>query len=155
MGSNEVVLSRFKLNRLVLENTELVLHQLLRKNLELIHSISDEMILNTGRKRLNFIIRNILMNAIKFTPMGGKISILYVKRGRREIHIKDSGRGMNPEIISNLFSDRIYSQPGTNGELGTGIGLMLSKEFAESIGAEISVESELDLGTTFSIRLKA
>ena len=59
------------------------------------------------------------------------------------------------KIISNLFTDRIYSHLGTEGEPGTGIGLMLSKEFAESIGADILAESEFNAGTTFIIRFKA
>jgi len=155
MGSDEVALSRFKLNSIVNENTELFRHLLLRKNQKLSHSISDDVELNTDRERLNFIIRNILMNAIKFTPEGGEISVRYVNNNHSEIHIKDTGLGMTPKIISNLFTDRINSHPGTEGEPGTGIGLMLSKEFAESIGADIFAESEFNAGTTFIIRFKA
>lgn len=155
MGSNEVMFSKFKLNSLVDENTELFRHLLIRKNQDLIHSIPDDVELNTDRERLNFIIRNILMNAIKFTPVGGEISVEFFNGDQGEIHIKDTGLGMTPKIISNLFTERIYSQTGTEGEPGTGIGLMLSKEFAESIGAEILAESELNAGTTFIIKLKA
>jgi signal transduction histidine kinase len=155
MGSDEVALSRFKLNSIVNENTELFRHMLFRKNQKLTHSISDDVELNTDRERLNFIIRNILMNAIKFTPEGGEISVTYVNNNQGEIHIKDTGLGMTPKIISNLFTDRIYSHLGTEGEPGTGIGLMLSKEFAESIGADILAESEFNAGTTFIIRFKA
>jgi signal transduction histidine kinase len=155
MGSDEVSLSRFKLKSIVNENTDLFRHLLLRKNQKLTHAISDDVELNTDRERLNFIIRNILMNAIKFTPEGGEISVTYVNCNQGEIRIKDTGLGMTPKIISNLFTDRIYSHPGTEGEPGTGIGLMLSKEFAESIGADILAESELNAGTTFIIRLKA
>ena len=155
MGSDEVALSRFKLNSIVNENTELFRHLLFRKNQKLSHSISDDVELNTDRERLNFIIRNILMNAIKFTPEGGEISVRYVNNNHSEIHIKDTGLGMTPKIISNLFTDRINSHPGTEGEPGTGIGLMLSKEFAESIGADIFAESEFNAGTTFIIRFKA
>ena len=155
MGSDEVAISRFKLKSIVNENTDLFRHLLLRKNQKLTHAISDDVELNTDRERLNFIIRNILMNAIKFTPEGGEISVTYVNCNQGEIRIKDTGLGMTPKIISNLFTDRIYSHPGTEGEPGTGIGLMLSKEFAESIGADILAESELNAGTTFIIRLKA
>ena len=61
---------------------------------------------------------------------------------------------MTPEMRSKLFSDRINSQKGTEGETGTGIGLMLCREFAESIGSKILVESEVGRGTTFRILLK-
>lgn len=69
----------------------------------------------------------------------------------RKIRIRGSGLGMNPEMLSKLFSGRINSQRGTEGESGTGIGLMLSREFAESIGAQILVENEVGKGTTFRI----
>lgn len=154
MGSNEIILSDFNLKSLVNENAELFLPLIHQKNQQLIQSIPTDLEINSDRERLNFIIRNIMMNAIKFTPEGGKISVEYLDHNKAgELHIKDSGLGMPAKILSKLFTDRIYSQPGTEGESGTGIGLMLCKEFAESIGAEILVESELDSGTTFIIRL--
>ena len=155
MGSDEVILGDFKLNNLVNENAELFTPLLQRKNQELILSIPDDLEVHSDRERLNFIIRNIMMNAIKFTPEGGKISVAYLDHNQGEIHIKDTGLGMPAKILTKLFSDRIYSQPGTDGESGTGIGLMLCKEFAESIGAEILVETELGSGTSFIIRLNA
>ena len=75
MGSSEVIVSQFKLNSLVNENADLFRHLLLRKNQNLIQSISDEVELTTDRERLNFIIRNILMNAIKFTPEGIRVNL--------------------------------------------------------------------------------
>lgn len=91
------------------------------------------------------------MNAVKFTPANGSITIDYPSP--EEIRIRDSGQGMSAATLSRLFTDRVHSQKGTEGESGTGIGLMLCKEFAESIGAEILVESQLGQGTTFRILL--
>lgn len=153
MGSSEVMLTDFNLKNLVNENAELFIPLLQRKNQKLIHSIPEDVEIHSDRERLNFIIRNILMNAIKFSPEDGKITVEYLDRNQGEIHIKDAGLGMTPKVLSKLFTDRIYSQPGTEGEPGTGIGLMLCKEFADSIGAEILVESELGSGTSFIIRL--
>lgn len=152
MGEEEVQLSRFDLGHLVNESVELLQPQANQKNLELKHEIKDGLKVNSDRQRLSFIVRNILMNAIKFTPAGGKIQVDY--SNCREIRIRDTGAGMTPEMLSKLFSDRVDSQKGTEGESGTGIGLMLCKEFAESLGAEILVESEVSKGTTFRVVMK-
>lgn len=155
MGSDEAIVSRFNLYTLVNENAELFIPQVQRKNQELVLTIPDDLEIETDRERLNFIVRNILLNALKFTPEGGKISVQYLDINQGELHIRDTGLGMTPKTLSQLFSDRIYSKLGTDGESGTGIGLMLCKEFSESIGAEIVVQSELGLGTSFIIRFNA
>jgi signal transduction histidine kinase len=152
MGMDEIQLSRFDLGEIVHESAELMKSKLAHKKLDFRHENGQGHEVTTDRERLSFIVRNILMNAIKFTPEGGKVFVDYPSEG--EIRIKDSGQGMSVEVLSRLFSDRVNSQKGTNGESGTGIGLMLSQEFAESIGAQILVESEVGVGTTFWIVLK-
>ncbi|MDO8966871.1 tetratricopeptide repeat-containing sensor histidine kinase [Algoriphagus sp.] len=152
MGVEEVQLSTFKLGELVNENVELLISQINLKNLDFTHENQTELEVHSDRERLSFIVRNILMNAIKFSPERGKIRVDYPNGS--EIRITDSGQGIEPEILSKLFSDRVNSQKGTAGESGTGIGLMLSKEFADSLGAEILVESEVGVGTSFRVVLK-
>lgn len=152
MGMEEVHLSKFDLGEIVHESVELLKPQVVHKNLDFRHENGQGYEITTDRERLSFIVRNILMNAIKFTPEGGKVLVDYPSSN--EIRIKDSGRGMSPEMLSKLFSDRVNSQKGTAGESGTGIGLMLSQEFAESIGAKILVESEEGVGTTFRVVIK-
>jgi|GEM_PF-587298 len=152
LGSEKVQLSHIDLGELVEESTRLLKSQAEQKNIKLTHEIKPDMWVTSDRDRLSFIIRNILMNAIKFTPAEGSISVTYPNR--HEIKISDSGVGMSPEMLSKLFTDRVASKKGTEGESGTGIGLMLSREFAESIGAEILVESEVGKGTRFRIIMK-
>lgn len=152
MGMEEVQLSKFDLGEIVHESVELLNPQLVHKSLDFRHENGQGYEITTDRERLSFIVRNILMNAIKFTPEGGEVLVDYPSSN--EIRIKDSGRGMSAEMLSKLFSDRVNSQKGTAGESGTGIGLMLSQEFAESIGAKIIVESEEGVGTTFRIVIK-
>ncbi|SEF43803.1 tetratricopeptide repeat-containing sensor histidine kinase [Algoriphagus boritolerans] len=149
MGVEEVQKSTFNLEDLVNESVELLNSQITHKKLDFSHDSTNGLEVTTDRERLGFIVRNILMNAIKFTPEGGKVTVDYPNRN--EIRIKDSGRGMPPEMVSKLFTDRIISEKGTEGESGTGIGLMLCKEFADSLGAEIHVESEVGVGTTFRV----
>lgn len=152
MGMEEIQLSRFELGELINESIALLKPQMVNKNLHLHYENMKELLITSDRERLNFIVRNILMNAIKFTPEGGKLVVDYPSA--YEIRIADSGCGMTSDRISKLFSDRVNSQKGTEGESGTGIGLMLSQEFAESIGAKILVESEVGVGSTFKILLK-
>jgi signal transduction histidine kinase len=152
MGMKEVQLSKFDLGEIVHESIELLKPQVIHKNLEFRHDNRQGYEITADRERLSFIVRNILMNAIKFTPEGGKVTIDYPSAS--EIRITDTGSGISHEILATLFSDRVSSREGTNGESGAGIGLMLSQEFAESIGAKILVESEVGVGTVFRIVLK-
>lgn len=99
------------------------------------------------------IIQNLVNNALKFTPEGGSITIFYQdNKDNLEIHIVDTGVGMSPEFVEKLFNigDNI-STKGTNGEQGTGLGLILCKEFAIKNGGDISVISELGKGSEFIV----
>lgn len=96
------------------------------------------------------VMRNLISNAIKFTPVEGKISIQATKYSDSEILIEvcDTGVGMPPEDIVNVFQlDIKVSNPGTEDEPGTGLGLMLCKEFIEKQNGRIWIESELEVGT--------
>jgi signal transduction histidine kinase len=101
------------------------------------------------------IIRNLMSNAIKFTYPDGKIKVYsedlidYVK-----ISVEDNGTGMSDDDVKKLFRiDTHQSKHGTNEEKGTGLGLILCKEFAEKNNGKIQVESEINKGSTFSIIL--
>ncbi len=101
------------------------------------------------------ILRNLLANAVKFTNENGKISIAYqAQKNFCEITIKDNGVGIPKENIHKIFRiDRKHSTLGTNGEKGTGLGLMLCKEFVEKHKGKIQVESEPKKGSKFSFTL--
>jgi len=92
------------------------------------------------------VLRNLIANAIKFTEPGGKIMIsAEVKRNGLTVSVADSGIGIPKNRIETLFSiDESYSTPGTNNEKGTGLGLILCKEFIEKHGGRIWVESNRD-----------
>ncbi len=100
-------------------------------------------------------LRNILNNAIKFTASQGKITIrLFETENTVGVSISDNGVGMTPEQINNLMHrEEINSTQGTNGELGTGLGLKLSKEFVEKNGGALSIKSVIGGGSIFTILL--
>lgn len=104
---------------------------------------------------LETIIRNLLSNAVKFTNKNGKISILAKQReGAVLVEIEDSGVGIDSENMNKLFSiSSNYSTQGTNKEEGSGLGLVLCKEFVEKHNGKIWVESEVGKGTKFSFMI--
>ncbi|MCX6153569.1 MAG: PAS domain-containing sensor histidine kinase [Candidatus Kapabacteria bacterium] len=130
-----------------------------QKNIELTCYINEDEIVTADVRMLNTVIRNLISNAIKFTPRGGKIEIGLLKTENslnqlKSIYIKDSGIGMSDDIIGKLFKlDQKVSRPGTENEPSTGLGLLLCKEFIERHGGKIWVESEIGKGSTFIFSL--
>ncbi len=98
---------------------------------------------------------NLLTNAIKFTPNGGHITIGSTRKNDKVIiTVADTGVGIAPDAIEKLFKpDETLSTQGTNNEKGTGLGLILCKEFIELNGGTIAVESEVGKGSTFTVSL--
>lgn len=99
--------------------------------------------------------RNIISNAIKFTPENGKIFIdVYSSEDSVAITIKDTGMGMSEARITEIVTKNIhYTSPGTKNEMGSGLGLFLIKDFVEQNKGKLKVESKLNLGTTFTVYL--
>lgn len=102
---------------------------------------------------LNFVLRNIIHNAVKFTDHRGSIHVSsVVSNGKLKITVSDTGVGMSPEALQNIFNiDRRKKSLGTLHEKGTGLGLVLSKEFMDKNGGHMEVSSELGRGTTFTL----
>lgn len=127
----------------------------LKKNITITNNVDTGTFVYADVDILHSIIHNLITNAIKFTPKGGRIIVSAVgKEGFVEISIQDTGIGIKPEKISELFNfNSMYTTEGTAGEKGTGLGLPLCKEFIESNGCKIWVESELGKGSKFKFTL--
>ncbi len=105
---------------------------------------------------LQSIVRNLISNAVKFTPKGGMLSVssYFTENNTSVIVVKDTGIGMNSTMTANLFRLNVNnSRPGTDGELSTGLGLLLCKEFVDRHGGEIWVESVEGSGTSFYLTI--
>jgi PAS domain S-box-containing protein len=126
-----------------------------QKNIEIIDQISTDLKALVDLSMLDTIFRNLISNAIKFTPRGGKIIISAEKKEKEIlITIKDSGIGMDAKLLDGIFRiDQKTSRPGTDKETSTGLGLLLCKEFIEKHNGKIWVESEEDKGSTFYFML--
>jgi signal transduction histidine kinase len=101
------------------------------------------------------VFRNLISNAIKFTMQGGEVIISAVEKQNEIIFsVRDTGVGIPKNNIGKLFRiDQNYSTTGTNKEKGTGLGLILCKDFIEKHGGKIWVESEEKIGSTFFFSL--
>lgn len=129
--------------------------QAFNKRIILKNTVDTDFTLAADANLLSTILRNLISNAIKFTPDGGTITISLTSHyGDPVIAVRDTGVGMSPEQINKLFSlNENTSSLGTAKEQGTGLGLILCKEFIEKHGGTITVASEPGKGSTFSFTL--
>ncbi len=143
------------LQNLVKKNFDLLQLNAEKKNIQLINNIKAPVNAFADPNMLNTIVRNLINNAIKFTPIEGKVIIsCEEKKARAIITIEDTGVGMTKEQISKLFKiGENRSTSGTSGEAGTGLGLIICKEFIDKTGGEILVESDVDKGSRFILSL--
>ncbi len=134
------------------------------KNITLINMIQPDSLAICDRNMIQTVFRNLLSNAIKFTPKGGEVEIGAVtnpsegfepSEGYIHIYVKDSGVGLTKATIEKFFKiEENVSSIGTIGESGTGLGLILCKEFVEKHGGKIWVESEVGKGSMFWFSLR-
>lgn len=126
-----------------------------QKNISIEVDIPENIQVFVDINMLKTIFRNLIGNAIKFTAKGGNIIIsAYDSERFAEISIKDSGVGLTPDTLEKIFSiEGVTSTKGTINEKGTGLGLLLCKEFIEIEGGEIWVESTLGVGSEFKFTL--
>jgi signal transduction histidine kinase len=144
------------LNKVLEENVALFHASARQKNIQLdIQSVPDLKIC-ADESQLRFVLRNLIANALKFTRPEGTIRIVTaLDKEEVIISVVDNGVGISEEIIEKIFRiDAKHSTIGTAGEKGTGLGLVLCKEFVEKNGGRIEVTSELGKGSTFSIYLQ-
>lgn len=146
---------QYHLSELVSSNIESVQSHIKSKGLRLTSDVDQEMMVYADKEMLDTVLRNLLMNAIKFSNKGGEVRIDAVQgKDHVRISVHDQGVGMSSEKMEILFDiTQKTSTLGTKQEKGTGIGLALCKEFIEAHHGEIHVESEEGKGSVFSIVL--
>ena len=146
---------KLRLNPMVQEIAELLRNQYELKDIKLNIEINTDTMVYADSNMLNTVIRNLISNAIKYTNSRGIITISGNERdGYLEMAIKDNGVGIHKDTIDKLFNiEHKISSPGTNNERGTGLGLILCKEFVEKHGGRIWLTSELGKGSTFSFTI--
>jgi signal transduction histidine kinase len=102
---------------------------------------------------INLVLRNLISNAIKFTPTKGKVMVSAgSNEDHTEVSVEDTGIGISRDILDRLFKE-FYTSNGTSNESGTGLGLMLCKEFLNKNNGTISVKTREGKGSTFTFTL--
>ena len=126
-----------------------------KKHLEFSCDISEGNKVYADENMLNAIIRNLLNNAIKFTPENGRIAVtMETMNGQHRISVSDTGTGIKKEDVDKILNiDEFHSTAGTSGEPGTGLGLILVTDFIARHGGKLEIDSKPGKGSTFSFSL--
>jgi len=155
MDKLNIQLEKIDIHQLVEENFKL-LGSLHMKALQMENRIAPGKLCWGDRNIVNLILRNLVLNSIKFTDNGGTIIADAEDRGNEiVVSIRDNGIGISPDVQKMIFEKTAgYSSRGTANEKGTGLGLILCKEFVEKNGGKIWLESEPGKGSTFYFTIK-
>lgn len=138
-------------------STKLVKDIAEKKSISLTYNIPQDLSVMADVQMFESLMNNLVMNAVKFTPKGGKVTITAkIKTDDSvEISVKDTGIGMNKYLIDSLFIlDERTNRKGTDGEYSTGLGLIICKDYLEKLGSKLHIESEEGKGSTFCFTLK-
>jgi len=167
---NLVLWSKTQTNRLEFKPAKILIASLLQenihlqeagirnKNIEISQQFTDDVVF-ADKEMVNTIFRNLLSNAIKFTPRGGRINVLTKPlsidgKDMLQIEIRDSGAGISQSQIDELLKEESSkTTEGTEMEMGTGLGLMICKEFIARHQGELKIESKLGVGSCFIFSL--
>jgi len=136
------------------ENMVFAVESAKKKEIEFKFDVPENLMVFADKNMLGGILRNLSSNAVKFTPIGGKITIAATSgyNNSVEISVRDTGIGMNKEMTENLFRiDANSNRKGTEGELSTGLGLIICRDFIDKHNGRICVESQEGKGTIFRI----
>ena len=154
-GLIEFAPTEFRLHKLVEENKQLLQPTADLKEIVLINAVSPDFALTADIQMIRLVLRNLMANAIKFTEKGGWVKVEAQEIGGEAVlTVEDNGIGMSQNDQEELFQHkRIPSQRGTDNEKGSGLGLLLCREFIELHKGRLRVQSSLGAGTTFSIQL--
>lgn len=155
LGKTKVLPKRLNINEIILSTIEILNGVAVKKEIELIFKKEEQIFVYADEEMTNSILLNLITNAIKFSYRGKSILIsTSIKNGFAAISIQDFGIGISNQALRNLFRlNAQKSNPGTENETGTGLGLLIVQQFVELNGGLISVNSEPLKGSTFTFTL--
>ena len=154
MSGSQVNMQLIEVAELIDEVKKLLRLQAQAKNVYLNTKIEETVYIFADKDMMNLVLRNLVSNAIKFTPEEGEICIGASQTAEGiELFVQDTGTGITEDSLARLFGDDFYTTKGTSNESGTGLGLILCKEFLRKNGGDISVQSQLGKGSRFTCSL--
>jgi len=146
----------FIVNDIIQSNIVLTRNLVEEKNLKIEYNLQKEIKVYADKNMIKTVVRNLITNAIKFTEEGGIFIEVAENKSQTEISIRDTGVGIDAGKLNSLFDiGGMQSTQGTRGESGTGLGLILCKEFIQKNNGNIFVRSEIGKGSTFEFTLPA
>lgn len=154
-GDLEIEIDTLDLHQIIEENIQLASNTIQQKSLKVINQLEEYELVKGDMNLTKTIVRNLLNNAIKFTPENGTIAFEATPSDHYTLlSIADTGVGISDENLERLFkNDEQFTTYGTNNEKGSGLGLKLCKSFAEKQQGSLSVRSVENRGTTFTVKL--
>jgi two-component system, sensor histidine kinase and response regulator len=154
MQANAMKPELLDISKMIKDASQLLRLQASAKQIYLDAMVDAPIYIYADRDMINLVLRNLLSNAIKFTGEKGQVSIgAHELGGAVEVFVQDTGLGMDKEALQRINESMYFTTKGTANESGTGIGLMLCKEFLTKNGGRMYVESEQGKGSTFSFTL--
>jgi signal transduction histidine kinase len=149
---------KLSLSDLITENVQTIKKRSEQKEVTIINTVFGSFQVYADEHMINSVILNLLSNAVKYTHRNGTVTLKASKTGEEmvQLSVSDTGVGMQKSKLDKLFKigEKIGSK-GTDGELSTGLGLLLCKEFVDRNGGKIWVESEEGVGSTFYFTLQS
>ena len=156
-GKLEPVKAKLHLKSLADDVMKIYLTQAETKGIRLKNEIPDNIFIFADQEILAIIIRNLISNGIKYTRKDGNVTLTsHEESGKTVMIVSDTGIGMSQGQLDKLFKiGETFTTEGTGNEAGTGLGLVICKEFIEILGGTISVKSIAEQGTSFYLTLPA
>jgi two-component system sensor histidine kinase/response regulator len=143
-------LTSFDVNTIIADTVNLLQPIAENKKVLLETQLSPDLWVMADEETIKIVIRNLVSNAIKFCEVGDKILVSSTQNDQEvSIHVRDTGKGISPENLQKLFGLQHITTKGTQNEIGTGLGLLLCKQYIERNGGTIDVESEKGAGSHF------
>ncbi|MBC8109620.1 MAG: HAMP domain-containing protein [Verrucomicrobia bacterium] len=154
-GNIEHKPENIRLNEVIEDNISLFKDTAASKQITLLMETEGTLLVKADKNMLDFVLRNLISNALKFTREGGEVKVRTKNLiDFTEIIVSDNGVGISEDDLKKIFlPDVHFSTSGTGKEKGTGFGLLLCKDFVEKNGGEISIESILGIGTSLKFTL--
>ena len=155
MQQEVVYLQRVDIGLLLEETVQLVRLQAERKQIKIEINIQEEVYGIMDREMINLVLRNLLSNAIKFTPEKGTVTAgVKANRSLLEVYVQDTGTGIPHDALQKIRGNDFFTTKGTANEAGTGLGLMLCKEYLHRNDSQLFIESHIGKGSIFSFTLQ-
>lgn len=154
LKGSKVIPVDFDLNEVINNKIELYSKTANQKGIRITNRVNPSTFVHADRDMVELIVRNLLTNAIKFSDFSGEVEISsYKTEGNIEVCVSDRGVGIAQDVLVKLFGNQIVTSRGTKNEKGTGLGLILCKDFVNMNGGSIWVKSEVNTGSKFFFTL--